>query len=121
MRLSFVASLSLAALLGLCAAGTAAAMPGMEAAQEKFAKMDADKDGKLSEAEFFAAYPKMQKAAFAAIDTDKDGFISDKEWNGFLLDHARGRAAMPADKGMPGSMPPAAASGEVPLVMPPAK
>ena len=63
----------------------------------------------------------MQKAAFAAIDTDKDDFISDKEWNGFLLDHARGRAAMPADKGMPGSMPPAPASGEVPLVMPPAK
>lgn len=120
MRL-ILACLPLAALLSLCATGTTLAMPGMEAAQNKFAQMDTDKDGKVSEAEFFAAYPKMQKAAFTAIDTDKDGFITDKEWNGFLLDHARGRAAMPADKGMPGSMPPAGASSDVPLVMPPAK
>ena len=100
------------------------AMPGMEsghgAAAEKFAKMDTDKDGKVSEKEFFAAYPNMQKAAFAAIDTDKDGNISEKERYGFAVDHAKGRPGMPAPAQKEAA--PAAPAGEdVPLVMPPAK
>lgn len=110
--------------LALSLPAAAFAMPGMEsghgAAAEKFAKMDADKDGKVSEKEFFAAYPNMQKAAFAAIDTDKDGSISEKEWYGFAVDHAKGRAGMPAPAQKEAA--PAAPAGEdVPLVMPPAK
>lgn len=118
--------LSLAACLALSAlalAAPAAAMPGMgsgndphSAAAEKFAKMDADKNGTVSEKEFFAAYPNMQKAAFSAIDTDKNGSISEKEWFGFAVDHARGRAGMPARQD--GTAP---AENDVPLVMPPAQ
>ena len=119
-----LASTACAALcaLALSLPSAALAMPGMEsghgAAAEKFAKMDTDKDGKVSEKEFFAAYPNMQKAAFAAIDTDKDGSISDKEWFGFAVDHAKGRAGMPAPKD---AAPAAPAGDDVPLVMPPAK
>ncbi len=119
-----LASTACAALcaLALSLPSAALAMPGMEsghgAAAEKFAKMDTDKDGKVSEKEFFAAYPNMQKAAFAAIDTDKDGSISEKEWFGFAVDHAKGRAGMPAPKD---AAPAAPASDDVPLVMPPAK
>lgn len=121
--------LSLAACLALSAltlAAPAAAMPGMGsgddphgAAAEKFAKMDADKNGTVSEKEFFATYPNMQKAAFSAIDTDKDGNISEKEWFGFAVDHARGRAGMPAQQGK--TAPAAPAENDVPLVMPPAQ
>lgn len=121
--------LAITACAALCALAlslpsSALAMPGMEsghgAAAEKFAKMDTDKDGKVSEKEFFAAYPNMQKAAFTAIDTDKDGSISEKEWFGFAVDHAKGRAGMPAPAQKEAA--PAAPAGEdVPLVMPPAK
>ena len=110
--------------LALSLSTAAQAMPGMEsghgAAAEKFARMDADKDGKVSEKEFFAAYPNMQKGDFTAIDTDKDGSISEKEWFGFAVDHAKGRAGMPAPAQKEAA--PAAPAGEdVPLVMPPAK
>ncbi|HJA78579.1 EF-hand domain-containing protein [uncultured Desulfovibrio sp.] len=122
--LSLAASLALSALV---LAAPAAAMPGMgsgndphAAAAEKFAKMDADKDGCISEKEFCAAYPNMQKAAFAAIDTDKNGCISEKEWYGFAVDHARGRAGMPAPEGQQPA-PAAPAGNDMPLVMPPAK
>lgn len=121
--------LAMTACAALCALAfsfpsAALAMPGMEsghgAAAEKFAKMDTDKDGKVSEKEFFAAYPNMQKAAFAAIDTDKDGSISEKEWYGFAVDHAKGRAGMPAPA-QKEAAPVAPAGEDVPLVMPPAK
>lgn len=121
--------LAMTACAALCALtlslpAAAFAMPGMEsghgAAAEKFAKMDADKDGKVSEKEFFAAYPNMQKGAFTAIDTDKDGSISEKEWFGFAVDHARGRAGMPAPA-QKDAAPAAPAGDDVPLVMPPAQ
>ena len=122
-----VLALSVGLVLGaLALTGSAVAMPGMgsgndphAAAAEKFAKMDADKNGCISEKEFCAAYPNMQKAAFAAIDTDKDGCISEKEWYGFAVDHAKGRAGMPAPQGQPA--PAAPAGNDMPLVMPPAK
>jgi hypothetical protein len=44
--------------------------------EEKFATQDADKDGKLTKAEFFAD----AKARLAAADTDKDGKVSPWEF-----------------------------------------
>ncbi len=44
--------------------------------EEKFATLDADKDGKLTKAEFFAE----AKAKLAAADTDKDGKVSPWEF-----------------------------------------
>lgn len=41
-------------------------------------KADADKDGKVSQAEFNAAHPD-KAAKFATIDTNKDGFIDATE------------------------------------------
>jgi uncharacterized low-complexity protein len=42
------------------------------------AKIDTDKDGKVSQAEFTAAHPD-KAAKFAEIDTNKDGFIDAAE------------------------------------------
>lgn len=85
----------LAALL--LSPGAAEARPEMagQNAASRFAAMDADKDGKLSREEFFAAQPNMKEAAFVAIDTDKDGFISAAEWEGFATDHGKSEAQMP--------------------------
>jgi len=61
-----------------------------QAAAERFAAMDTNKDGKVSPEEFFAAHPYMKEVAFAAIDTDQDGFISLDEWLAFFNSHGRG-------------------------------
>jgi Ca2+-binding EF-hand superfamily protein len=61
-----------------------------QAAAERFALMDTNKDGKVSPAAFFAAYPNMRETAFAVIDTDGDGFISLDEWLAFFNSHSRG-------------------------------
>ncbi|MFO1034942.1 MAG: EF-hand domain-containing protein, partial [Hyphomicrobiales bacterium] len=47
-----------------------------ERKKERFAEMDADKDGKVSKEQFLAA----GKARFAAADTDKDGKVSPWEF-----------------------------------------
>lgn len=82
--------LLLAALL--FAAPAALARPEMagQAAASRFSAMDADKDGKVSRGEFFAAQPNMKDAAFASIDTDRDGFISAAEWDAFIKGHGKG-------------------------------
>jgi uncharacterized low-complexity protein len=55
------------------------------------AKMDADKDGKVSQAEFGAAH-KGDTSKFAAHDTNKDGFLSADELK------AKGEGKCGADK-----------------------
>lgn len=51
------------------------------AGESRFAKMDTDKDGKISLAEFTGAAKKPENAskAFTKKDTDKDGSLSKKE------------------------------------------
>ena len=58
----------------------AAAMSDTKAAEGSCGvdKMDTDKDGKVSQAEFGAAH-KGDTSKFAAHDTNKDGFISADE------------------------------------------
>ena len=73
-------------------------------ASERFDEMDADKDGKVTWAEFSACYPNMREAAFAMIDTSADGFIDRVEWIDFSAGHAGG--------GMGKSMPVMPPSGQ---------
>jgi len=47
------------------------------------AKMDTDKDGKVSKAEFVAMHEK-DAAQFAAHDANKDGFLSAEELQGHM-------------------------------------
>ena len=67
--------------------GAAYAQENTKPVPEKFKQADADNDGKLSLAEYTAAFPgdKADKK-FATADTDKDGFLSPAE-----LKAARGR------------------------------
>jgi uncharacterized low-complexity protein len=65
---------------------TASADAGDKAAEGKcgegkcgMSKMDTDKDGKASLAEFSAAHPDKKADYFAGIDTNKDGFIDAAE------------------------------------------
>lgn len=83
------------------------AMPG---ATDRFAEMDADKDGRVTWAEFEKAMPSMKKEAFDTIDANKDSAISREEWDGFRQNH-----------GMKGSQPAQGAAPEQgkPLIMPP--
>src|SRR5688572_1239264 len=62
--------------------GTGAAAPDNKAAEGSCGveKMDTDKDGKVSKAEFGAAH-KVDTSKFAAHDTNKAGFISLNEAN----------------------------------------
>ena len=122
--------------LGLAAvSGEALARPEMagQNAASRFTVMDADKDGKVSREEFFAAQPQMKDAAFDAIDANKDGAISLEEWEGFASGHGHGGEMPPAGDGASGmSMPPKGQGGGTPprdndakaapeLIMPPAK
>ncbi len=56
-----------------------------------FAKADADKDGKLSLAEFKAVCkdPAKAEAKFAAADADKDGFLTPEELKAARSAHAK--------------------------------
>ncbi len=56
--------------------GTDEAAAVQKVREEKFVALDADKDGKLTKAEFFAE----AKAKLAAADTDKDGKVSPWEF-----------------------------------------
>ena len=42
-------------------------------------KVDTDKDGKVSQAEFTAAHPEKKAADFAAMDANSDGFVDEAE------------------------------------------
>lgn len=50
-------------------------------AREHFARMDANKDGKLDEADRGAHHQQMAAAMFDSVDTDRNGSISREEWN----------------------------------------
>ena len=97
-------ALAVALAVGFFSAPFAEARPEMagQNAEARFAAMDANKDGKLSREEFFAAQPQMKEGAFAAIDSDNDGFITLKEWTDFSSGHGKG-----GSMGGMGGMPPA--------------
>lgn len=50
-------------------------------ARETFARMDANKDGRLDMADRAAHHSEMAAAMFDRIDTDRNGAISRAEWN----------------------------------------
>lgn len=78
---------------GKCGAGMTAGTD--KAAHEGgcgMAKMDADKDGRISRAEFAAAHAG-KDGEFAAIDTDKDGFVSQAEMDAHHAAMKDGKAA----------------------------
>ena len=127
-------ALAVALAAGFFSVPPAEARPEMagQNAEARFSAMDANKDGKLSREEFFAAQPQMKEGAFAAIDRDIDGFISLEEWLEFSTGHGKSGAmggmspmgsghapegssgAAPAPGGTPGG------SGQPPaLIMPP--
>ncbi len=60
-----------------------------------FAKMDANSDGKLDQADRAAKRADMQAKAFERFDANKDGQISKAEWE----QHAADRAAKRAERG----------------------
>ena len=107
-------------VFALALPGAALANPGMagggmgegggmgRGAEASFARMDADKDGKVTPEEFAAAYPQMKEAAFTSIDTNGDKVISKEEWMAFAKGHAADEAATHPEGAMPGmgGMPP---------------
>lgn len=94
-----------------------------EIRQDKFAMMDAAKDGAVVWEEFQAAHPDMKKEAFAVIDADGDGRVTREEWTNFMAGHRKSRTG-----GMGGGMGmPAGSEGkegghtfQPPLIVPPA-
>lgn len=64
-------------------------------AEQMFARMDANKDGKVDAADRAARRTEMQAKRFAALDANKDGSISKAEWD----QHSADRAAKRAERG----------------------
>lgn len=64
-------------------------------ATQMFARMDANKDGKLDATDRAARRAAMQEQRFAALDANKDGNISKAEWD----QHGADRAAKRAERG----------------------
>ena len=64
-------------------------------AAEMFAKMDANKDGKLDASDRAARRTEMQAKMFDRLDANKDGSISKAEWD----QHSADRAAKRSDRG----------------------
>lgn len=64
-------------------------------ASEMFAKMDANKDGKLDAGDRAAKRTEMQAKMFERLDANKDGSISKAEWD----QHSADRAAKRAERG----------------------
>ena len=65
-----------------------------------FEKMDADKDGKVTMAEYQAAMAKVTETRFKAMDTNGDGVLSKEE-----VENSRGgprRGGQPGGPGRPG-------------------
>jgi len=76
MKKQVLKTVAISASLLLGTALTASAQtPEKPSVDEIFAKMDADKDGKLAEAEVDGPL----KEKFAVIDADADGFITKEE------------------------------------------
>ena len=68
-------------------------------AAERFAKMDANKDGKLDASDRAARHAEMQAKMFERLDADKDGSISKAEWDQHGADRAAKRGEKRADAG----------------------
>ncbi|WP_439568115.1 EF-hand domain-containing protein [Sphingopyxis sp.] len=64
-------------------------------ATQMFARMDANKDGKIDPADRAAQHTERQAKMFAAIDADGNGSISKAEWD----QHRADRAAKRAERG----------------------
>ncbi|WP_374393000.1 EF-hand domain-containing protein [Sphingopyxis sp.] len=64
-------------------------------ATEMFARMDANKDGKLDASDRAARRTEMQAQMFERLDANKDGSISKAEWE----QHSADRAAKRGDRG----------------------
>lgn len=71
-------------------------------ATEMFARMDANKDGKLDAADRAARRTEMQAKMFERLDADKDGNISKAEWGQHGADRAAKRGEKRADAGAAG-------------------
>lgn len=61
-------------------------------AMQMFAKMDANKDGKVDAADRAARHTEMQAKRFAAFDANSDGSVSKAEWDQHDADRAAKRA-----------------------------
>ncbi|WP_374525764.1 EF-hand domain-containing protein [Sphingopyxis sp.] len=68
-------------------------------AAERFAKMDANKDGKLDASDRAARHAEMQAKMFDRLDANKDGSISKAEWDQHSADRAAKRGEKRADAG----------------------
>lgn len=115
MYYRFRTSWIVALLLG--AASAAQAAPEPAPADDRFAVLDADHDGRVSWEEFHAVNEGITRQGFDTIDANKDQYISADEWRAFSSDHGMGVAMPPVDSTLPArdAVPPS-----VPLVMPPA-
>lgn len=71
-------------------------------AAEKFAKMDANKDGKIDASDRAARRAEMQAKMFDRLDANKDGSISKAEWDQHSADRAAKRGEKRADAGTDG-------------------
>lgn len=80
-------------------------MAGQSTVEDRYVKMDADKDGKVTREEFFAAYPQMKEGAFKAIDENADGAISLEEWKAFAAGHKSSEHQGAQSGGMGGGAP----------------
>ncbi|MBL0914333.1 MAG: hypothetical protein IBJ13_02090 [Sphingopyxis sp.] len=68
-------------------------------AAEMFARMDANKDGKLDATDRAAKRSEMHAKAFERFDANKDGNISKAEWDQAAADRAAKRGEKRADAG----------------------
>jgi hypothetical protein len=68
-------------------------------AAERFAKMDANKDGKIDASDRAARRTAMQTKMFERLDANKDGSISKAEWDQHSADRAAKRGEKRADAG----------------------
>lgn len=106
--------------------------PRHATADDRFAAMDKNGDGRVVLEEFRAANPGMSERAFVVIDSNGDGGIERAEWATFMQGHAAGmrpdgmggmRGApdhAPRMNNMPGDpMIPPPDSADLPLMRPP--
>jgi hypothetical protein len=91
-------------------------------AEARFAAMDADRNGRVSREEFFAAQPQMKEAAFSAIDADRDDSITPQEWELFSSGHGKsGQSSGETTSRMPPASGPKPGSAMPELLSPPAR
>jgi hypothetical protein len=112
--------LVLAALIAFAPSGHARPERGGQNAEARFTAMDANRDGRVSREEFFAALPTMKEAAFAAIDEDGDGFLTLEEWSRFASGHGR-EDPHSGDNAQPAPPAPSRDRKTPELLLPPAK